>query len=78
MRMIVTDDALALIAAHGDVMAYAEARGRAREERKTQPRGGHWEAVRKEVARITGRTVPLDTATRMERDSSCSTIDIGG
>lgn len=65
---LIAEDAAALMAAYGDG-AYDQARTRAREERldKTidgsRPRG-HWDAVRREIARIAGRQTGLDTATR--------------
>lgn len=65
---LVAEDAAALIAAYGE-SAYDQARTRAREERlgKTidgnRPRD-HWDSVRREIARLTGRQTGLDTATR--------------
>lgn len=65
---IVRDDADALAARYGGG-AYEEARTRAREERLkkfidgNRPRG-HWDKVRREIARRTGKEIGLDTATR--------------
>jgi hypothetical protein len=54
----VAEEALALIVARGDVMAYAEARRRARAERNgtlIDPAGPHfWDDVRREIGRLTG------------------------
>lgn len=61
-------DAAAMIESFGDG-AYEQARSRAREERLgavidvNRPRG-HWDRVRREIARLTGRGSRADTATR--------------
>lgn len=65
---IVMDDALALIAAYG-ARAYDEARTRARQERlgkviDSNRTRGHWDRVRRAIARRTGREVGVDAATR--------------
>ena len=65
---IVRDDADALMAGFGRA-AYDEARSRAREERLgkviggNRPRG-HWDKVRREIAKRTGMEIGLDSATR--------------
>lgn len=65
---LVAADAQALIAAHGDD-AYEQTRTRGREERAgsvidgNRPRG-HWDRVRREIARRTGKQTGRDTATR--------------
>jgi hypothetical protein len=65
---LIEADATALIQTYG-ADAYEEARTRARQERagdapgEARPRG-HWDAVRREIARRTGREVGADTATR--------------
>lgn len=65
---LVAEDAGALIDAFG-ASAYEQARTRAREARlgkmidANRPRG-HWDKVRSEIARRTGRIVGVDTATR--------------
>ena len=69
---LVAEDAAALIAACGEG-AYQEARSRAREERlgtvidANRP-PGHWDRVRREIARMTGRQTGPDTATRYLED----------
>ena len=61
-------DAEALIAAYGD-SAYEQTRTRARDQRRgavidsNRPEG-HWDRVRREIARRTGRQGGIDTATR--------------
>ena len=65
---LIAQDAAALIAAYGE-SAYEEARTRAREQRfsavidANRPRD-HWDRVRQEIARITGRQAGPDAATR--------------
>jgi len=65
---LIEADALALIASFG-VSAYDEARTRARDARlrrvldSNRP-SGHWDRVRWEIARRTGRQIGVDTATR--------------
>jgi hypothetical protein len=65
---VVDSDVNALLQSYGDG-AYDEARTRAREARLgrvmdgNRP-AGHWDKVRREIARRTGRQVGLDTATR--------------
>jgi hypothetical protein len=67
-RNLVVADADALISAFAD-RAYDEARTRARDERlakvidANRPRG-HWDKVRKEIAKRTGKQIGIDTATR--------------
>jgi hypothetical protein len=56
-------DAASLIEQFG-IGAYEEARTRARNARKRHPVDLHWDDVRREIARRTGRDTPLDTATR--------------
>lgn len=65
---VIQQDAVALIAAYG-ASAYDEARTRAREARLGRVLDGnrplgHWDRVRREIARQTGRQVGIDTATR--------------
>lgn len=61
-----------MIARFGD-QAYYVARDRDRDERKgvvvdaARP-GRHWSAVKAEIAKVTGRKVGLDTATRYPQD----------
>jgi hypothetical protein len=65
---LVALDANDLIRSFGD-LAYEEARTRAREEslgwvlNLNRPIG-HWDRVRREIARLTRKSVGLDTATR--------------
>lgn len=65
---LVKSDVAALIQSFGE-SAYDEARPRAREERLgkaidgNRPRG-HWDRVRQEIAKRTGRQTGLDAATR--------------
>jgi hypothetical protein len=65
---LLESDVNSLLQAFGD-SAYDEARTRAREARLgkvmdgNRP-NGHWDKVRREIARRTGRQVGLDTATR--------------
>jgi hypothetical protein len=65
---LVAEDAAALIAAYGE-SAYGQARTWARDARLgrvvdgNRPRG-HWDSVRREIARITGRQNSVDTAIR--------------
>jgi hypothetical protein len=65
---LIQQDAAALITAYAQ-SAYDEARTRAREARLgrvidgNRP-AGHWDRVRMEIARQTGRQVGMDTATR--------------
>jgi hypothetical protein len=65
---LVASDVNSLLRSFGD-SAYDEARTRAREARLgkvfdgNRP-NGHWDKVRREIARRTGRQVGLDTATR--------------
>lgn len=65
---LVEDDAVALIASVG-ASAYDEARTKAREERSRRVidsyrPAGHWDKIRREIARRTGRQIGTDTATR--------------
>jgi hypothetical protein len=65
---LIEQDADALIASYGSG-AYDEARTRAREARLGRVLDGnrpvdHWDKVRREIARLTGRQVGLDTANR--------------
>jgi hypothetical protein len=65
---LIDADADALIAAYGDG-AYEQARTRARQERTGEVADsnrlrGHWDKVRREIARRTGRQAGADTATR--------------
>jgi hypothetical protein len=70
----VAEDARALILRFGD-SAYDEARTRAREARlgRTVDANrpvGHWDKVRREIGRRTGRDQRVDTATRYLSPSS--------
>lgn len=65
---IVALDAAALTHSHGNG-AYEEARTRAREERQAKVIDGnrppgHWDKVRLEIAKRTGRKIGTDTASR--------------
>lgn len=65
---IVALDAAALMQSHGDG-AYEEARTRAREERLRQVidgnrLAGHWDKVRLEIAKRTGKQIGADSASR--------------
>ena len=65
---LVIEDAEALLKAFG-AAAYEEARTRAREARLGQVMdanrpAGHWDEVRRELARRTDRNTKADTATR--------------
>lgn len=64
----IQDDAVALIASFG-ACAYDQARTRARDVRLGRIIDGnrvvgHWDKVRREIARRMGRQVGVDTATR--------------
>jgi hypothetical protein len=65
---IVAADAVALVAAFGDG-AYEEARTRGREERRRSTIDanrpfGHWDKVKREIARHTGKEIGADSASR--------------
>lgn len=65
---LVKDDAIALIVSFG-ASAHDEARTRARDARLGRVldgnrSAGHWDEVRREIARCTGRQIGVDTATR--------------
>lgn len=60
-------EADALTAEFGDG-AYEEARTRAREARRREPYDRHWDDVRVEIAKRTGRGTRIDPATRYLED----------